>query len=307
MRTRTLVILVALLLAGCSNGGAGKVKPAGGGGKGSLTVAAFTFGESQILAHMFADVLAKAGYKTSVKQLTNRQVVEPALETGEVDVVPEYLGTLTEFLNTKDSGPKAKPLASSDQAKTLAALRKQAAKHHLVVLEPSQATDQNVFAVTRDFATKYKLSRLSDLTSYKGKLVLGGPPDCPKRAFCQLGLERLYALKFTGFTSLDAGGPLTKEALKQGKVQLGLVFSSDGGIKTFDLQVLTDDKHLETVDNIVPVLNETAATSDVRDALQKVADALTTDDLIGLNQAVDDLHQDPAVVAKDWLNAKRLL
>lgn len=311
MRVRTsTVILVALGLvggSGCDRGHPGPPAPSATATKGTLTVGAYDFTESRILANLFAEVLAKAGYRTSVSVQPTRDEAEPALERGEVDVVPDYLGTFTNQLNARVHGSAAKPVASGDWRATLRTLRALARTRHLVVLDPSRAADQDAFAVTRAFAVKNRLRRLSDLARYRGRLVLGGPPECPKRAFCQVGLERLYGLRFAGFKPLDAGGPRTLDALHRGIVQLGLVFTSDAGLKTYDLQVLEDDKHLETVDNVVPVLSEKAATPDVTAALQKVADTLTTADLVDLNERADVQHQDPAAVAHDWLTANGLL
>lgn len=200
------------------------------GGSGKVVVGAANFSESQILANIYAAALRGAGFDASVKPVTNREVYEPALERGEISAFAEYVGTLTEFLNKKANGPNAPALASSDLQATVTALRGLAAKKGLRVLEPSQAADQNAFAVTTTFAEDNDLQVLSDLKRYKGPLVLGGPAECPTRPFCQPGLEKTYGLKFTGFQALDAGGPLTKAALKQGKIQLGLVFSSDGSL-----------------------------------------------------------------------------
>ena len=200
------------------------------GGSGKVVVGAANFSENQILANLFVLALDKAGFDASVKPVTNREVYEPALERGELSVVPEYVGTLTEFLNKKANGANATALASSDLEATTSALSGLAAKKGLKVLKPAEAADQNAFAVTKTFATANNLTKLSDLKSYKGKLVLGGPPECPTRPFCQPGLEKTYGLKFSSFLSLDAGGPLTKTALKTGKIQLGLVFSSDGSL-----------------------------------------------------------------------------
>jgi osmoprotectant transport system substrate-binding protein len=197
------------------------------GGSGHITIGASNFAESGILANVYAKALEGAGYKTTVKNVQSREVYEPALEHGSLDVMPEYAASLTEFLNTKDNGAKAKPLATPDITKTMQALKTIAAKHHLVPLTPSTATDENAFAVRKDFAQKWGLRTLSDLTKVKGTLKLGGPPECPQRPFCELGLERTYGIHFTSFVSLDTGGPLTVAAIKQGKVQVGLVFSSD--------------------------------------------------------------------------------
>jgi osmoprotectant transport system substrate-binding protein len=197
------------------------------GGSGSINVGAANFSENQILANLYAQVLNAAGFKANVKDVQSREVYEPALEHGQLDVMPEYAATLTEFLNTKDNGANAKPLATTDITKTLQALKTIGAKHGIVPLQASAATDQNAFAVRKDFAEKWGLTNLSDLTKVKGDLVLGGPPECPQRPFCKPGLEKTYGIHFTGFKSLDAGGPLTRAAIQQGKVQIGLVFSSD--------------------------------------------------------------------------------
>jgi osmoprotectant transport system substrate-binding protein len=299
------------LVAACGTGNSSKsssVTSSGGGKKGSVTIAAFNFGESQILANMYADVLNKAGFTATVKKLTNREVVEPALEQGrDIQVVPEYLSTLTEFINVKVHGPNATPLASPDVNKTLAALKQLTANRNITPLTPSPATDQNAFAVTQKFATDNHLTKLSDLTTYKGPLTLGGPPECPTRPFCKPGLEKTYGLKFANFVSLDAGGPLTKTAIKNGKVTLGLVFSSDGGIKALGLKVLEDDKHLQNADNIVPVVNNKVLKPELETPLNNLSAKLTTDTMVGLNKMVDVDQKDPAAVAKTWLQQNGLL
>ena len=307
------VLLTAGLLATACGGGSSTSSSSssapstsGSIGSGPVTIAAFNFSESQILANAYKDVLDKAGYQASVKSLTNREVVEPALEKGDLDVVADYVGTLTEFLNKKDNGANATPLASPDVDKTVTALRTLTDKRGLVALNPSPATDQNAFAVTKDFATKNKLTKLSDLSGYAGKLTLGGPPECPTRPFCQPGLQGTYGLKFAGFKSLDSGGPLTKQAIKTGQVDIGLVFSSDGGIDALGLQVLTDDKKLQTADNIVPIVRKDKANDPLTGALNRVSAAMTTDDLVKLNKRVDTDREDAATVAKDFLKSKGL-
>jgi osmoprotectant transport system substrate-binding protein len=200
------------------------------GGSGKVVVMAAGFSENQVLGNLYADVLDAAGFDASVKPVTNREVYLPALERGEVQVAAEYVGTLTEFLNKKKNGPDAPAVASGDLDQTVAALTPLATAAGLTALTPSAAADQNAFAVTKAFADDHGLKTLSDLAGYKGDLVLGGPAECPTRPFCQPGLEKTYGLRFSSFVSLDAGGPLTKTAIKQGRVQVGLVFSSDGSL-----------------------------------------------------------------------------
>jgi osmoprotectant transport system substrate-binding protein len=291
------VIAGGLLLAG------------GRGNADDLRIAAFNFGESKIMASLYEGMLEDAGVTVEVSELSSREVIAPALQEGAVDIVPEYLGTYTEFLNKQVNGPEAPPVANSDIEQTLAAGRRLSEPLGVALAEPALAADQNAFAVTRQFAEEHSLVTVSDLAalSQTQPLVLGGPPECPTRPFCQPGLEEVYGAQIQEFVALDAGGPLTKQALTQGAIDVGLVFSSDGGVSALDLVVLTDDRSLQTVDNLVPALSERAATPGVIAALDRLAATLTTDDLIELNRQVDIDRQDPGQVARSYLLDKDLV
>ena len=200
-------------------------------GSGKVVVGGSNFTESQILANVYADVLKSAGFDASVQAVGNRDLYLKALEAGDIQAFPEYLATVTEALNKQVNGPSATTVASGDVNATLAAATPLAEKQGLTFGTPSKATDQNAYAVTKAFADQHKVTTLSQLAAACGSgLVLGGPTECPTRPFCQPGLEQTYGLKFSGFKQLDAGGPLTKTALKQGQVSIGLIFSSDGSL-----------------------------------------------------------------------------
>ena len=201
------------------------------GGSGKIVVGAANFSENQTLANIYAQVLNASGFDASVKTVGSRETYEPALEKGQLQVVPEYVGTLTEFINKAENGANAQPIASGDLDATVQGLTQLGDKVGLKFGEPSTAADQNTFAVTQGFADAYGVQSLSDLAAKcSSGIVLGGPPECPDRPFCQPGLEEKYGLTIDSFTSLDAGGPLTKTALKQGKITLGLLFSSDAAL-----------------------------------------------------------------------------
>lgn len=282
------------------------------GGRGNvqdLRIAAFNFGESSIMASLYAGVLEDSGLTVEVSSLSSREVIAPALQAGSVDLVPEYLGTYTEYLNKQVNGPDAPAVASSDITQTLAEGRRLGEPLGVVLAEPALAADQNAFAVTRDFAETHGLATVSDLATYSqgSPITLGGPAECPTRPFCQPGLEEVYGAQIREFVALDAGGPLTKQALAQGRIDAGLVFSSDGGVSALDLVVLEDDRGLQTADNLVPALHEPAATPAVIAALDRLAATLTTPDLIELNRRVDIEREDPQAVAMQYLREKGLL
>jgi osmoprotectant transport system substrate-binding protein len=153
------------------------------------------------------------------------------------------------------------------------------------------------------------LQTLTQLGEYsqQNPITLGGPPECPKRPFCQPGLEQTYDVNVGSFVPLDAGGPLTIQALKQGKVNVGLVFSSSGSVQANELVVLEDDKGLQTAENITPALYTPAVTDTITEQLDKVSAALTTEELQQLNAQVEIDRQSPQKVAEQWLTEKGLL
>jgi len=264
--------------------------------KGALTIGAFNFSESAILADVYEGALKADGFKPTVRpNLGSREVVEPALERGEIDLYPGYAATELEFVN-KGAGE-----ATPDAQATIAKLRARLDPKGITALEPSPAIDANAFAVTKATAQKYSLKKLSDLAPVANQLVLGGPPECPTRPFCQAGLVKVYGLNFKDFKSLDAGGPLSKAALEKGDVDVALIFSSDGAIPAKGFVALEDDKKLQNADNVVPVIRTKAATDAAKAVLNKVSAALTTDDLAALNKRADVDKEDPEVLAADWL------
>ncbi|KAB1904701.1 glycine betaine ABC transporter substrate-binding protein [Micromonospora sp. AMSO31t] len=199
---------------------------------GQVTVGAGNFSESQTIAELYKITLTAAGYQVKVQTIGNRELYEPALEKGQIQVVPEYAATMAEFLNTKANGKDAQPVSSPELDKTVSALKAAGDKVGISFGQPAQAQDQNAFAVTTAFADKYQVASLSDLAAKCSgtATVLAGPPECPQRPKCQAGLVEVYDFKAGSFSSLDAGGPQTKNALKTGAASVGLVFSSDAAL-----------------------------------------------------------------------------
>lgn len=273
-----------------------------------LVIGAFNFGESQILSQIYEIALQDAGVPATIKELTTREVLTQAMRKGQIELVPEYLGTFTEYLNATQNGPDAPPLASSSTQKTYANVQPLAANWGLSVLQPSPAQNQNAYATTEQYAEQHNLETLEQLGTFSqdNPVQMGGPPECQTRPACMPGLEKLYGIKFAGFTALDAGGPLTVQALVQNKIQLGVVFTSSGVLATNNLKILKDTKGLSNADNITPVMNSSAVTPQIQQTLDAVSAKLTTEDLQQMNADVEIERQDPRVVAEQWLTAKGL-
>jgi osmoprotectant transport system substrate-binding protein len=291
------ILGLALLAAACGDDEEPTVGGGGGGqARGTLTIGAFNFPESAILANMYAGALRNDGYTVNVRaNLGSREVVTPALERGEIDLYPGYAATDLEFFN-KGAGE-----ATPDAKATVDKLNSRIDPNGLVALEPSPAIDQNVFVVTKATSDRLRARRVSDLAAQASQLSLGGPPECPVRPYCIPGLEQKYGIKFGTFKPLDSGGPLTIAALERGEVDVALLFSSDGAILAKGFVILEDDKKLQNADNVVPIMRKQAATSEARTVLNRVSAALTTEELIELNKRANVDKEDPDRLAQDWL------
>lgn len=292
MRTSRKGVVGAMMLAGalvaaaCSSGGDLSEGT-------TIEVASFGFGESEIVAEIYAQALADAGYPVNHQvQVGPREVLKPALESGEVHLIPEYVGSGLE------AGFGIEPSADGDA--TRQALIDAYAPLGIGVLELSAAEDKNTFVVTRALAEEHGIAKVSDLAKL-GPIVLGGPPECPERARCQLGLEDVYSLEIGEFKALDAGGPLTVAALAGGEIQVGVFFSTYLFIDEF--LALEDDLGLQPAENIVPVISQAILDeygSDLEDLLNSVSAVLTTEALIDMNERFF-APEDADVIARDFL------
>jgi osmoprotectant transport system substrate-binding protein len=271
---------------------------------GRVTVAAFGFTESRILAELYAQAMEAKGITVRrALDLASREVVEPALEQGAIDLVPEYSGTAVEFLN-RGAGQ-----ATADPAATYGLLRAAFSTRGVTTLDPAPAQNQNALAVSRSTAQHLGLSRVSDLRPFTHEMVFGAPPECPERRFCLVGLIAVYGLNFREVRPLDAGGPLTIGALEGDEIDVGLVFTTSPAIAASDLVVLEDDKGLQPAENVVPVVRNAVLEREgdtLSDAVNAVSRLLTTEELIGLNRRVDVDGQTPEQAARAWLAQRGL-
>jgi osmoprotectant transport system substrate-binding protein len=264
----------------------------------AITVASFDFPESELLAEVYGAALRKAGYEVRhARRLGPRELVDPALARGLVELVPEYAGTALQFLSLGEVAP------SADGATTQAALRRAVLGSDLVVLDPAEAQDANAIVVTPRTASEHGLRTISDLARVDPPLTFGGPPECPSRPFCLQGLRRRYGLQVKAFLPLDTGGPLTRQALERGQVDVALMFSTEPALVNAGLIALTDDRALQPAENVTPIVHrsviEQFGGKAVR-AVNQVSSALTSADLRALNAQVA-AGIDPAEAAAGWL------
>jgi osmoprotectant transport system substrate-binding protein len=296
--TAAALATAAVVLASCSSSGTNNASAS----KPTIKIGATNFEEQEIVANLYADVLEHAGYKVKVESaLGTRAVVVPAIEHAQIDLEPDYAASLLGYLH----GGKPQP-AGTQISTAIAADKAALSSFGVTVLPASQALDTNVFAVTKATATKDHLTTISSLKPYASKLILGGPPECPTFAGCEPGLKSVYGLTFASFKSLDEAGPLSVAALKNNEVQVVELFSSDGNVVSNNFVALTDNKHLEGADYIVPVIRKSVNTSGVANVLNSVDAKLTTAAISKLNLEVTQQQEEPAAVAQAWLNTQHL-
>jgi osmoprotectant transport system substrate-binding protein len=297
VRSRLVPCLAAVaILAGACAADGGTTLPADVLGDDAVTVGSFNFSESILLAELYAQAIEADGIRVERElDLGPRELVQPALERGLIELVPEYAGSLLEFL----SGGTA----SSNLAETRAALQSALERRGLVALGSARAQDRNGFAVRRMFASEQDVHALSDLARIDG-LVLGGPPECPQRPLCQHGLEGTYGIRFDAFVALDLSGPLTADALAREVVDVGLMFTTSPELVRHDLVLLTDDRHLQPAEHVTPIVRQETLERfgpELAEAIDAVSALLTTEDLRALNAQVEVDGRAPAAVARAWL------
>lgn len=172
-------------------------------GDDSITIGSFDFAESQVIASIYGKVLEMNGYDVDLQLAVGpRELLLPALASGLVELVPEYSGTALQFISAGAAVPQADPDATHD-----ALVDALAPDGRILALAPSPAQDANAIVVTQRTADEFGLVTISDLIPIADQLTFGGPPECPSRPFCLLGLETVYELRFGEVLALDAGGP----------------------------------------------------------------------------------------------------
>jgi osmoprotectant transport system substrate-binding protein len=296
----TAVVTSALALSACGGGSdpLATTDDASPAASDTIVVGSADFAENTLLAEIYAGALAKKGVKVTKKlNIGSRETYIPGLEDGSIDLVPEYSGVLLQYFDKN-----ATAVTSPDVYEAL----KKAVPAKLTVLDQATAEDKDAVVVTAETAAKYKLTSIADLKPVAGKLTLGGPSEWKTRPTGVPGLKAKYGLTFKSFKALDAGGPLTVNALKKGQVQAANIFSTDPNIPANGWKALADPNNLFAAQNVVPLINKAKATATVTQTLNQVSVMITTDTLAKLVKEVVLDKKDPESVAKEWLTTNNL-
>ncbi len=271
--------------------------------KGDITMSGQDFTEMQIMAEMYKQVLENAGYTVNVNLVGTRDLYIKGLQNGQIDLVPEYLAGIGDQLN----GDAA--FSTNDPQQAYSELQPLAEKAGITMLEPSQATDQNAFFVTQEYADSNGTSALSDVAGIGEPITLAAAPDCEGRPDCEGGLTEVYGIEITRILDTGFATQQTKDAVLEGEAQLGLTGTTDATLDDLGLVLLEDDKGIQPAQNLIPAVNSEflEQNPDVADVLNELSETLTTDDLAKLDGLVDLNRERPADVAEEYLSEQGLL
>ena len=289
-------VAVGLALAGCAS--SNNLSGSGGSGdSGSLVVGSANFPENVALAYVYGGAIANAdGVKVSYKvNIGARAAYFKSLESGEINLVPEYAGSILSFLD-KNANQK-----SADEVKSALA---SALPKGLTATDFSEAADSDSLNVTPEFAQQNNLKSIADLANVSS-VVVAANPEFETRPDGIPGLKSVYGLSNIQFQAInDSGGPATLKALLDNQVQVADIYSTTPSILDNKLVTLTDPKNLFASQQVVPIGTTSKLTSKVQATLNKVSAKLTTKDLLEFNKKISgDEKADPQTVAKDWLKA----
>ena len=290
-----MLIGLTLVIAAPALSGA---SPSQGGNKGSLTMGSKNLPGAQVLGQVYGQALQKNGYSMSYKEnLGSTEVVFAALESGDLDLYPDYLNTVVQFLGGN---------GGSDVTQVKAELDSLLQSRGIVATTPAPAVDVNGFYVQKKTATKYKLKTVSDLKRVANKLTFGAPPECEQRPLCLGDTEQQkYGLQFKEVKKLDTGGPVTVKALEDGNIQVAVLFTGSSVIPK-DAVLLKDDQGLQGADNPLVLVRQDKYTPELGAAIDKVSAKITTKQYRTMTLGVQNQKKDPADVAKQFLKNNKL-
>jgi osmoprotectant transport system substrate-binding protein len=302
-------VLLALAISACTPGGGGSTSPQASASqaaeKPTVVIGSAGFDESELMAEIYAQALEAAGYTVERNfGIGTREQTLPAITSGQIDLMPEYLGSLLR------QGLGGEPTGDSEA--TAALLAEAAAEEGLSILDYTPAQDTNAFAVRQETADQYQLTTMSDLAAVATDLVWGLPPECETNPLCAGALEDEYGIPFAELEieALDpCSGPIAS-ALNDGVVDVAELCSTQAAIEQFNFFVLEDDKHTQPAENIAPLVRIEfldAAPDDFAQTLNAVSAAMTTEMLTQLGVQVSVENRDVADVAGEWLQDQSLL
>ncbi|GAB3631780.1 ABC transporter substrate-binding protein [Microbacterium sp. AGC85] len=290
-------LAASLVLAGCASSNPLDAPTDEGGesaGSDTIVIGSQAYYSNEIIAEIYAQALENADITVEREfNIGQRDAYMPDLESGAIDLFPEYTGNLLEFYD--DSADVTSP---EDVYTAL----QDALPEGLTALDYAEASDQDTYTVTKEFAEANDLTTIADLANVSEKPTIGAAPEFEQRPYGPAGAKELYGVDL-GFS---ATGDTTLEALLAGEIQVADIYSADPAFETEEIVALEDPENLILASNVVPIASSDVA-DEVADVINAVSAALGADDLValGVQSTVDE--KSPEDIAKQWLEDNDLL
>ena len=288
-----LVGAAALVLSGCASS---DPLDAGGEGSGSgdaIVIGSQDYYSNEIIAEIYAQALEANDYTVDRQyRIGQREVYLPEIESGSIDLFPEYTGNLLQYWV-----PDTEARLSDDVYDELV----DATPDGLRVLEQSDATDQDTYTVTQAFADEWDLQDIADLANVTTPLTIGSNSESETRPYGPKGLADVYGIEGVAFTPIeDGGGPLTVKALQDGDIQLAVIYTADPSISDNALVSLEDSKGIFLASHVVPLASD-RVDDGAEQIINEVSASMSAADLQELNARSVNDEVSAEEIARDWL------
>ncbi|CAH0239345.1 ABC transporter substrate-binding protein [Microbacterium foliorum] len=288
-----LVAAAALALSACSSSNPldepSDESSSGSGSGDTIVVGSQAYYSNEIIAEIYAQALEGAGFDVEKKlNIGQRDAYMPDVESGAINVFPEYTGSLLEYISDDDV-----TVTSPDDV--YAALQ-DALPDSLTALDFAEATDQDSYTVLKSFAEENDLKTIGDLSKVTSPVTIGAAPEFEQRPYSPARAKEVYGVDLT----FSATGPTTLESLLAGQIQVADIYTADPAFETEDIVALEDPENLIISSNVVPIVSSDIA-DDVSDVLNAISAKLTGEELVALNVLSTVDQQSSAEIAKKWL------
>lgn len=297
-RPLAAIILLPLLLTACGGGdpledGAGPSDTEST----TLVVGSQEYYSNEIIAEIYAQALEAQGFEVQREfNIGQREVYMPEIEAGSIDVFPEYNGNLLQYLD---------PETQARDPQAIAAALNDALPEGITALPAAQATDQDSYTVTEQFAAEHGLTSIADLAKIGGTVTVAANSEFATRPYGPDGLKEVYGVDAEVVPVEDSGGPLTLRTLLDGDAMVADIYTADPNIATQNLVVLDDPKSLILPQQVVPLVSE-KVNDQASAAIKEVQSKLTLEELQQLNARSVDDQERADVIATEWLDAQGL-
>lgn len=288
-RMLALATVMGLGLVACSDE---DPLESGGGEAGTIVIGSQAYYSNEIIAEIYAQALEAEGYEVERDfQIGQREAYVPDIESGAIDLFPEYSGPLLRYWQGETDVREA-----DDVYDELAGV----APEGIRLLDYSAATDQDAYFVTREFAEEWDLQSLADLANVDVQITIGGNSELETRPNGPQGLSEFYGVE-VGFTPIeDSGGQLTVNALEDGDIEMALIYTADPKIADLDIVMLEDTESMFLASHVVPLASENVDDA-AADIINRISAAMDTEQLIAMNARSVNEELPASVIAEDWL------